>query len=109
MLTEIGLTPGGSSTVHIYIQTIHRKKQLILEVCGPCPVFANFTLAFALRCTLRNIPESEDLKFDIRQNFVHNAVCNMGCCNISAKSCGMCIHIAQFTPSAIKVTLEVET
>jgi len=23
-LTEIGLTPGGSSTVHIYIQTMHR-------------------------------------------------------------------------------------
>ena len=23
-LTAIGLTPGGSSTVHIYIQTIHR-------------------------------------------------------------------------------------
>jgi hypothetical protein len=24
LLTEIGLTPGGSSTVHIYTQTIHR-------------------------------------------------------------------------------------
>ena len=24
LLTAIGLTPGGSSTVHIYIQTIHR-------------------------------------------------------------------------------------
>jgi hypothetical protein len=24
MLTEIGLTPGGSSTVHIYTQTVHR-------------------------------------------------------------------------------------
>jgi uncharacterized integral membrane protein len=27
-LTAIGLTPGGSSTVHIYIQTIHRTTQL---------------------------------------------------------------------------------
>jgi len=26
-LTEIGLTPGGSSTVHIYTQTIHRTTQ----------------------------------------------------------------------------------
>jgi len=26
-LTEIGLTPVGSSTVHIYIQTIHRTTQ----------------------------------------------------------------------------------
>jgi len=28
LLTAIGLTPGGSSTVHIYIQTIHRTTQL---------------------------------------------------------------------------------
>ena len=27
LLTAIGLTPGGSSTVHIYTQTIHRKIQ----------------------------------------------------------------------------------
>jgi len=26
-LTAFGLTPGGSSTVHIYTQTIHRTKQ----------------------------------------------------------------------------------
>jgi len=28
LLTAIVLTPGGSSTVHIYTQTIHRTKQL---------------------------------------------------------------------------------
>jgi hypothetical protein len=28
LLTEIGLTPGGGSTVHIYIKTIHRTTQL---------------------------------------------------------------------------------
>jgi len=27
LLTTIGLTPGGSSTVHIYTQTIHRTTQ----------------------------------------------------------------------------------
>jgi len=27
LLTAIGLTPGGSNTVHIYIQTIHRTTQ----------------------------------------------------------------------------------
>jgi hypothetical protein len=49
--TEIGLPPGGSSTVHIYTQTIHRTTQITtnLEECGPCPVFASFTLAFALQ------------------------------------------------------------
>jgi len=28
LLTAIGLTPGGSSTVHIYTQTLHRTTQL---------------------------------------------------------------------------------
>ena len=29
LLTAIGLTPAGNSTVHIYTQTIHRTTQLI--------------------------------------------------------------------------------
>jgi hypothetical protein len=60
LLIAIGLTPGGSSTVHIYIQTvhtttqstqtIHRTTQLAnWEECGPCPVFAGYTLTFALQ------------------------------------------------------------
>jgi len=61
LLTEIGLTPGGSSTVHIYTQTVYRttqSKQKYIEQhnqqpnweeCGPCPVFAKYTLAFALQ------------------------------------------------------------
>ena len=59
-LTAIGLTPGGSSTVHIYTQTIHRTTQSTQtihgttqftnwEECGSCPVFASYTLAFALQ------------------------------------------------------------
>jgi hypothetical protein len=59
-LTAIGLTPGGSSTVHIYTQTIprttqstqamHRTTQFTNYVeCGPCPVFARYTLVFALQ------------------------------------------------------------
>ena len=31
LLTSIGLTPGGSSTVHIYTQTIHRTTQITTE------------------------------------------------------------------------------
>jgi hypothetical protein len=49
LLTAIGLTPGGSGTVHIYTQTIHRTTHLIWEECGPCLVFASYTLAFALQ------------------------------------------------------------
>ena len=51
LLTAIGLTRGGSSTVHIYSQTIHRTTQITtnLEECGPYPVFASLTLEFALQ------------------------------------------------------------
>ena len=57
LLTAIGLSPGGSSTVHIYTQTIHRttqNKQYTeqhnnLGKCGPCPVLPSYTLAFALQ------------------------------------------------------------
>jgi len=60
LLTAIGLTPGGSSTVHIYTQTIHRTTQLTQAIhrttqltnwgkSGRCPVFASYTLAFALQ------------------------------------------------------------
>ena len=57
LLNSIGLTPGGRSTVHIYTQTIyrikkstqtmHRRTQLTnWEKCGPCPLFASYTVAF---------------------------------------------------------------
>jgi hypothetical protein len=57
LLTATGKRPGGSSTVHIHTQTIHRTTQnkqyteqhKNYEECGPCPVFAGFTLAFALQ------------------------------------------------------------
>jgi hypothetical protein len=65
LLTAIGLTSGGSSTVHIYTQTIHRTTQstqtmyrtthlINMEECGPCPVFARDTLAFALQLTKKH-------------------------------------------------------
>jgi hypothetical protein len=67
LLTAIGLTPAGSSTVHIYTQTIHRTTQLTThrttqltthrttqlttnwEECGPCLVFASYNLAFGIQ------------------------------------------------------------
>ena len=50
LLAAIEQPPGGSSTVHIYTQTIHRTTPLTnWEECGPCPVFASYTLAFALQ------------------------------------------------------------
>jgi len=49
LLTAIGLPAGGSSTVYVYTQTIHRTTQFTnYEEWGPCPVFARYTLAVAL-------------------------------------------------------------
>jgi hypothetical protein len=47
-LTAIGLTPGGSSTVYIYTQTIQRATQ-IRKSAGRTQSFARYTLAFALQ------------------------------------------------------------
>ena len=59
MLTETGATPGGSSKVPIYTQTIHRTTQLTTthrttqltnwDECGLCPVVASYSVAFALQ------------------------------------------------------------
>ena len=57
LLTTIGLSPGGSSTVHIYTKTMHittQNKQYIeqhnnLVECEPFPVLASYTLAFGLQ------------------------------------------------------------
>jgi hypothetical protein len=66
-LTAIGLTPSGSSTAHIYTQTIHtntqkgtyitntklnmqnNKKLTKIGKCEPCPVFTSYTLTVVLQ------------------------------------------------------------
>ena len=63
-----GLSPGGSNTVYIYTQTVHRttqNKQYVeqhnnLGDCGPCPVLASYTLAFALQ--LRKKPRKTSFR-----------------------------------------------
>ena len=66
------MSPGGSSTVHIYTQTIHRttqNKQYLeqhnnLGECGPCPFLVSYTLAFALqlrkKCGKTSVRVAED-------------------------------------------------
>ena len=59
LFNAIGLTPSGSSTVHIYTQTVHRTTQLTnWEECGPCPVFVSYTLAFALQLSKKHCKTS---------------------------------------------------
>jgi hypothetical protein len=75
-LTVIGWPPGGSSTVHIYTKAIQRttqNKQYIeqhknYEECGPCPVFACFTMVFALQ--LRKNHGKNSVRVAIHKNTI---------------------------------------
>jgi len=78
LLTAIGLTPGGSSAVHIYTQTVHRTTQITnLEECGPCPVFASFTLAFALQ--LRKKHGKTSVRVAEEERLRHTEICLLLC------------------------------
>ena len=46
LLTAIGLSLGGSTHLHTNNTT---QITTNVEKCGPCPLFASFTLAFALQ------------------------------------------------------------
>jgi len=50
------------SAVHIQTQTIHRTTQLIWDECGPCPIFASYTLAFALQLRKKDVKTSVKLE-----------------------------------------------
>jgi outer membrane receptor for ferric coprogen and ferric-rhodotorulic acid len=71
------LTPDGSSTVHIYTQTIHTTTQLIWEECRLCPVFASYTLAFALQRrkkhgkTSARVAEERQLAMSIKAKWLY--------------------------------------
>ena len=52
LLNAIGLSPGGSTHLHTNVTENNRNKHRTTEItnnveeCGPCPIFASFTLAF---------------------------------------------------------------
>jgi hypothetical protein len=66
LLPAIGLSPGGSSTVHIYTQIIHRtiqNKQYIEQHNNfgrvrAVPRLSSFTLAFALQPRKKHVKTS---------------------------------------------------
>jgi hypothetical protein len=81
-LTAVGLTHGGSSTVHVYTQTIHRTTQFTnWKECGPCPVFAKYELAFALQLRKKHGKTS----VRVEQNIQNRAYKQYECINITIK------------------------
>ena len=62
--------------VHIYTQTIHRTTQITtnVEECGPCPVFASFTLGFALQLRKKHGKTSVRLR---KTSVLHTSSCKV--------------------------------
>jgi len=101
LLTAIGLTSGGSSTVHIYTQTIHRTRQSTQtihrttqlpnwEECGSCPFFASYTLAFALQLSKKHGKTSVGVAEECqwarwKQNIQKRAYITIKCINITIR------------------------
>jgi hypothetical protein len=74
--TQLGCHP---VAVHIYTQTIHRTKQIItnVEQCVPCPVFASFTLAFALQLRKKHgktLSQGKKTLSQVKKNLSHSTV-----------------------------------
>jgi hypothetical protein len=74
LLTAVGLSPGGSAHLHTnntQNNTNNNETTLIttnFEECGPCPVFANFTLAFALQLRKKHGKNSVRVQYTYYQN-----------------------------------------
>jgi hypothetical protein len=75
LLTAIGLSPGGSSHLHTNNTqnntNNNRTTQITtnVEECGPCPVFASFTLAFALHLRKKHgKPQGEKNLSQVKKN-----------------------------------------
>ena len=102
LLTAIGLTPGGSSTVHIYTQTIHRTTQSTKTMhriqltnwkeWGAWPVFTSYTLAFALQLRKKHgklsVRVAEECQLARWKQSIHNRVMiRIGSCPIAYRLC----------------------
>jgi hypothetical protein len=82
-LTAIGLSPGGSTHLHTnntQNNTNNRTTQITtnVEECGPCPVFARFTLAFALQLrggkTRENVSRGKKTLSQVKENLSQSTV-----------------------------------
>jgi hypothetical protein len=75
LLNAIGLSPGGSTHLHTnntQSNTNNNRTTQIttnFEKCGPCPVFASFTLAFALQLRKKHGKTSVNVKKKPRSEY----------------------------------------
>jgi hypothetical protein len=77
-LTAVGLTPGGSSTAHIYTQTVFytQYRERKIGKCWPCPIFANYTLEFALQLRKKHGKTSVEVALITVYSAFEKSLCN---------------------------------
>jgi len=74
LLTAVGLSPGGNTHLHTnntYNNTNNNRTTqitIIVEECGPCPIFASFTLAFALQLRKKHVKTSVRVQKNLSQS-----------------------------------------
>ena len=93
-LTAVGLSPGGSTHLHTNSTqnntNNNRTTQITtnVEECGPCPVFASFTLAFALQLREKHGKTSVRLRktsVRVRYTYYQNTHTNISAHNRDSK------------------------
>jgi len=94
LLTAIGLSPSGSTNLHTNNTENNTNKNRTTQIttnveeCGPCPVFASFTLAFALQLRKKHGETSVRVRktsFRIRKTSVR--VCRLVLINVLSDDC----------------------
>jgi hypothetical protein len=92
LLTAIGLSPGGSSTIHIYTHTMHRTTQITtnVEEWGPCPVFASYILTFSLQLREKTRKNLSQGKKNLRVQNTHTHTITKPTHNYIKNTGGMC-------------------
>ena len=111
LLTAIGLSPGGSTHLHTNntqndINNRITQTTTNVEEYGPCPVFASFTLAFALQ------PMKKHGKTPVRVNLcpLFTGLHNQGCtqqtaCSVVMPTLQMISRLCPFDLSASRLSI----
>jgi len=117
LLTAIGLSPGGSTHLHTNNTWINTNNnwttqiRTIVEECGPCPVFASFTLAFVLQLRIKHGETSvrvrktlSQVKKNLRVQYIYYQKHTHAHAHTHTRACAhmrACAHTHAHTPTCV--------
>jgi hypothetical protein len=98
LLPAVGLSSGGSTHLHtIHRTTNNRTTQIttIVEEWGPCPVFASFTLVFALQLR-KTLNQDKETLSPVKKNLIQVLGLRGICGNVVADLVAMQVKVGFF-------------